>query len=125
MLFAIDRWFAGEYAYLLDRLSAYDEGGASVLDNSAVVWMNELSDGKGHDFRDLPVLIAGSAGGYLRQGEYIKVTSQSGTLNDVDAPHNQLLTTFLNAMDARQDDGSLYTDFGGYGEPGLFQQLLA
>ncbi|WP_438024888.1 hypothetical protein [Sorangium sp. So ce233] len=44
MLYNIDRWFIGEYVYLHDRLAGYDEGGTSVLDNSAVVFMNELSN---------------------------------------------------------------------------------
>lgn len=130
MIYDIDRWFAGEYRYLLDRLASYDEGGASVLDNSAVVWMNELSDGKDHDFRDLPYVIAGSCGGYFRTGEYLKVTSQADPRNDVDAPHNKLLTTFLDAVGARQQDGSPYTHFGnnlpdGTAQSGVYQQLLA
>ena len=29
-----------QYLYLLDKLSAYQEGDATLLDNSAVVWMN-------------------------------------------------------------------------------------
>lgn len=121
MLADIDTWFAGEFKYLLDRLSAYEEGEGTVLDNSACVWMNELSDGKGHDYRDLPYVIAGSCGGYLRQGEYVKVTAEPDPLNDVDVPHNMLLTTLLNAVGATAPDGGPVTrfghpEFGGDGE---------
>jgi hypothetical protein len=92
-----------------------------VLDNTAVVMMNELSHGKDHDFRDLPVVIAGSCGGYFKQGEYIKVTAQADTRNDADAPHNKLLTTLCNAM------GVPETHFGAadLGEDGEFDQLKA
>ena len=76
VLFDIDRWFIGEYVYLLDRLAGYDEGGTSVLDNSAVVFMNELSNGKIHDFRDLPYIIAGSCGG-CRDGDSVKRSTRS------------------------------------------------
>ncbi|MDD9945511.1 MAG: DUF1552 domain-containing protein [Myxococcales bacterium] len=124
MIYEIDRWHAGEFKYLLDLLDAYDEGGSSVLDNSAVVWANELSDGKDHDFRDLPFVIAGSCGGYFRTGEYIKVTNQDNTRNDADAPHNKLLTTFLNAVGARKPDDSPYTNFGDYGDSGIYTQLV-
>lgn len=124
MIHDIDRWHAEQFKYLLDLLDGYDEGGSSVLDNSAIVWANELSDGKDHDFRDLPFVIAGSCGGYLKTGEYLKVTAQDNTRNDTDAPHNKLLTTFLNAVGARQPDGSPYTNFGSYGEPGLFDELV-
>ncbi|WP_438005920.1 DUF1552 domain-containing protein [Sorangium sp. So ce321] len=125
MLFNIDRWFIGEYGYLLDRLAGYDEGGTSVLDNSAVVFMNELSNGKVHDFRDLPYIIAGSCGGYLKTGQYIKVTRQSNTVQDEDAPHNKLLTTLANAVGCTEEGGGPITNFGAFGEPGEFDQLKA
>jgi hypothetical protein len=122
MLFAIDHWYAAELAYLLDKLSLYQEAdGKTVLDNTAVVMMNELSHGKDHDFRDMPVLIAGSCGGYFKQGEYIKVTADANTKNDADAPHNKLLTTLCNAM------GVPETHFGApeLGEDGEFEELKA
>ncbi|MFO0548639.1 MAG: DUF1552 domain-containing protein [Polyangiaceae bacterium] len=121
MLFDIDHWYATEYAYLLSKLDAYEEAGVSVLDKSAVVFMNELSHGKDHDFRDLPVVIAGGCNGYFKQGEYVKVTAQADTRNDADAPHNKLLTTLCNAM------GVPETHFGdpNLGEDGEFDQLKA
>ncbi len=120
MLWEIDRWYATELAYLLGKLDSYQEAdGSTVLDNCGVVMMNELSHGKDHDFRDLPIVIAGGLGGYLKTGEYIKVTAQADTKNDADAPHNKLLTTLCNGM------GVAETHFGdpGLGEPGEFDQL--
>lgn len=125
MLHDIDRWFATQYAYLLGKLDGYTEGDKTLLDNSAVVWMNELSDGKGHDFMDLPYVIAGSAGGYLKQGQYVKVVPGTNTHNDTDAPHNQLLTTLINATGARKPDGSPYDNFGTFGKPGEVAALKA
>ncbi|XYH96548.1 DUF1552 domain-containing protein [Sorangium sp. So ce1128] len=125
MLYNIDRWYIGEYIYLLDRLAGYDEGGTSVLDNSAVVFMNELSHGKYHDFRDLPYIIAGSCGGYFKTGQYIKVTRQSDTVQDQDAPHNKLLTTLANAVGCTEEGGGPITNFGSFGEPGEFDELKA
>ncbi len=56
LLFEIDSWYAKQFRYLLDKLAAYSEAdGKSVLDNSAVVWMNELSDGLEHNFMDMPI----------------------------------------------------------------------
>jgi hypothetical protein len=124
MLTDIDHWYATQFAYLLERLDAYTDGERTVLDNSVVVWANELSDGKDHDYRDLPIIIAGSGGGYLRQGQYIKVTAQSDPRQDSDAPHNRLLTTFLNAVGAT-NDGEPYNDFGTFGEPGEIDSIKA
>jgi hypothetical protein len=99
-LHEIDRWHAERYAYLLDRLAAYTEGAGSVLDNSLVVWANELSDGRAHHFANLPWVIAGSAGGYLKQGQHLDLTA-GADLYDFGGdgvPHNRLLLTFANAM---------------------------
>jgi Protein of unknown function (DUF1552) len=132
MIAAIDKWFAGEFVYLLDRLKAYGEGdGKTLLDNSCVLWINELSDGKGHDFRDLPVLIAGSCGGAFKQGQYLNMSRHADALKvnfpDLDAPHNKLLTTIANVMGAKGAGGGRVTHFGDtrYGAAGEYTQLLA
>jgi hypothetical protein len=128
-LHEIDKWYAGQFKYLLDKLSAYTEADGTLLDNSAVLWCNELSNGAVHHFQDLPFVIAGGAGGALKQGQYVKVTKNdlaSGadevTPGD-DAPHNKLLTTLLNAVGATKD-GKPYDDFGQFGDPGQYDQLL-
>lgn len=125
-LSAIDTWHAQQFRYLCDKLAAYQEAnGKTVLDNSAVVWMNELSDGLEHNFMDMPYVIAGSNGGYFKQGQYVKVTNQGNTKNDVDAPHNKLLTMFINGVGIRNPDGSLVNNFGAFGMPGEFASLKA
>ncbi|HEX6241975.1 MAG TPA: DUF1552 domain-containing protein [Polyangiales bacterium] len=131
MIAAIDRWFAGEFVYLLDKLNAYTEGsGKTLLDNSCVLWINELSDGKGHDFRDLPVIMAGSCGGAFKQGQFINMSRHADAREvnfpDLDAPHNKLLTTIANAMGAKGADGGRVTHFGDtrYGAAGDYSQLL-
>jgi len=121
-LHAIDTWHAQQLAYLLGKLSAYTELDGTLLDNTVVAWVNELSDGKAHDFRDMPIVLAGGAG-YFRTGEYVKVTAQASTSNSIDAPHSKLLTMMLNAVGAKQADGSAYTTFGSFGAPGELQSL--
>jgi len=127
MLYDIDTWYGSQLAYLLERLDGYAEGSGTVLDNTAVVWMNELSDGREHNYMDLPYVILGSCGGYFKMGEYIKVTAEDRLKNDVDAPHNKLLTTILNAVGVRAEDGGPVENFGAeeYGEPGEFEELKA
>lgn len=125
MLTAIDRWYAEQYRYLLDRLAGYTEGDGTVLDNSVVVWANELGDGKGHTFFDLPWVIAGSGGGYLKQGQYIKMWNSDP--NDFNtSPHNRLLITLLNAVGVTADGGGPVTTFGHPNlPPGEYAELLA
>ena len=120
----IDRWYAEQYRYLLDKLHAYKEGEGSVLDNSAVVWCNELADGKGHTFYDLPWIIAGSAAGYLKQGQYVQMWQNGETDTDT-SPHNRLLITLLNAVGVTQNGGPV-TEFGHAAlAKGEFMQLRA
>jgi hypothetical protein len=96
MLGDIDRWHQGKYARLLTKLDSYtEEDGKTLLDNSAVLYANELADGKAHSFMDLPFVIAGSAGGYFKQGQYVKLAEPGDTKL---APHNRLLTTLVNAL---------------------------
>ncbi len=49
-----------------------------MLDNSATIWLPELSDGNDHNINNLPIAIAGSAGGKLKQG--VAVNVEGGTV---------------------------------------------
>jgi len=97
-LYNIDQWYSTQLKGLLDRLSAYSEPGGTMLDNMTVLYMNDLGDGLQHNWMDLPVMLIGGMKGYFKQGQYIKLTTGTGTANDKDAPTNQLLTTLGNAM---------------------------
>ena len=99
----VDVWYATQLKGLLDRLSMYTEPGGSLLDNMTLLYMNDLGDGLGHNWMDLPVMLIGGMKGYFKQGQYIKMTAGTGTANDKDAPTNQLLTTLANGMGVRDD----------------------
>jgi len=102
----VDVWYATQLKGLLDRLTMYTEPGGSLLDNMTLLYMNDLGDGLGHNWMDLPVMLIGGMKGYFKQGQYIKMTTGTGTANDKDAPTNQLLTTLANGM------GVSMTNFG-------------
>ena len=59
------------------------------------------------------------------RGPYIKVTNEDNTVNDIDAPHNKLLTGVLNAVGVQDPTGGPVTLFGhpDYAEPGEFDVL--
>lgn len=87
-LAARQTWHAGELAYLMDRLAAIPEGDGSVLDSTLIVWGTEVSQGNSHSLDDIPYLLAGSAGGALRTGQYLELGGVS---------NGQLLLTLLRA----------------------------
>jgi hypothetical protein len=67
----INRWHAGQLAYLLDKLRAVREGERTLLDNSLIFFGSSFSDGNRHDPSNLPILLAGRGGGKLDTGRHI------------------------------------------------------
>jgi hypothetical protein len=89
-LVQINQWYATQVAALVTALKAVKEGSGTLFDNTVVLWCNELGVGNNHSHQQLPMLLIGSAGGYLKTGQ--AVTMPAGT------PHNRLLITLANAM---------------------------
>jgi hypothetical protein len=127
MLFDIDRWHQARLARLLEHLDGVTEAdGKTVLDNSVILYTNELSDGKGHSFMDLPYILAGSAGGYFKQGQYIKLGGDNPRSDDQRAPHNKLLNTLLNAMGVQSEWFGVPQGQGGQSmQAGVYEALIA
>ena len=108
------RWFR----YLIERLDEYQTDQGSLLNDTIALWTNDLSTGPPHGYRNLPFIIAGSGGGYLRQGAYIDARETGQRAGDNWVPHNQLFNTIINAMGIRAADGSPVADFGHKGGNG-------
>jgi hypothetical protein len=128
MLFAIDTWHQSKFARLLQRLDSYAEGnGKTVLDNSVVLYTNDLSDGRAHSFMDLPYILAGSAGGYFKQGQYILLGDGNNLgSDDQKAPHNKLLNTIVNAVGIQSNWFGVAEGGGGSTmQAGVYDALLA
>ena len=73
---------------MLQRLSEIPEGDGSVLDNTLVLWGNEVAVGSSHAHTDIPFLMAGG-GWYFRTGRALTYNGAS---------HSNLLVSVLNAM---------------------------
>jgi len=131
MLRQIDEWYAKRYAALVDLIDSVPEGDGTLLDNSAVMWLPQYADGCASNVNNLPIVIAGSAGGYLRQGVSVNLEGTllgAGNSEAVCAtpgdnisfitgsetgyvPLNKLYVTLLNAMGAA-GDGAPIASFG-------------
>lgn len=68
----INRFHIEQFAYFLDRLKGLPEDGGSVLDHSMLVYGAAISDGNRHNHDDLPVLLAGRAGGTFATGRHLR-----------------------------------------------------
>jgi hypothetical protein len=67
----INRWHIEQYAYLLEKLSHICEGEHSLLDQSMILFGAGMRDGNAHDPRNLPIVLAGKAGGTLATGRHL------------------------------------------------------
>jgi hypothetical protein len=54
------------FAQVLLSLKGVPEGAGNVLDNTAILASTDTSDGRLHNIRDYPILVAGRAGGYFK-----------------------------------------------------------
>ncbi len=87
-LVARQTWHSQLLANFLARLGQIPEGSGTVLDNTLVLWGNEVSEGNTHSHQNMPFLLAGG-GWYFRTGRSVHYQSAS---------HNDLLVSVLNAM---------------------------
>jgi hypothetical protein len=100
-LVQINIWHAQQITYMLDGLAkATDSDGSSVLDNSLLLWGNELGKGNTHTYKDIPWVMAGGAGGQFRMGRFLQYPSIA---------HNNMLVSIANAFG--------FTDVKTFGDP--------
>jgi hypothetical protein len=125
-------WHAQRLARLLDRLDGIAEGSGTMLDNTLVVWCNELSTGH-HTFDDLPVVLAGGTN-VLRSGRLVRyapatLLGEGWAETRIGRPHQQLLTTLGRAMGLEIDRFGLSslarTDGGTLDCTGVLPGILA
>jgi hypothetical protein len=129
----IDRFLVKKYFEMITIFDSIGEGDVKLLDNTATVWLHEMSDGGSHNTRNLPMLIAGGCGGKLKQGQIVNVDkvkldkasggigkSLSACVTDLkgsfdgfstgsskgDVPMNKLLCTVANAVGCHEVDGT-------------------
>ena len=67
----ITTWHVAQYAYLLEKLKGIKEGDGTLLDNSLITFASGLRDGNRHSPRNVPVVVAGKAGGKIKTGQHL------------------------------------------------------
>lgn len=100
----IDRIHARLFRHLLDRLSMYGTETGTLLDDCAAVWTNDLGHGVSHTYENVPFVIGGSCGGFLKTGQFVELPAMT--------THNKLFNSLLNAVGVRTAEGEWIDDFG-------------
>ncbi|MGI9474545.1 MAG: DUF1552 domain-containing protein [Rubripirellula sp.] len=89
-LIKINTWYCEQVAYLAKRLQETPEpgGDGSLLDNTTIVWTNELGKGNSHTRNSIPFVMVGGGLGF-QTGRAVNFDHQ---------PHNRLLLSITEAM---------------------------
>ena len=132
MIAQIDRWYTSKFLRMVSLFDGIQEGEGTLLDNTATVWLPELSDGASHNLNNLPILMAGSCGGYFKTGAAVNVEGRnigrgnsdgncasSGTIGNTgssggNVPINKLYVTLMNAVGCTGPGGGPVESFGKF-----------
>ena len=89
-LLKINTWFCEQLAYLARKLSETQEpdGNGTLLDNTLLLWTNELGKGNSHTLDNIPFVLVGN-GCNFRMGRSAKFDK---------VPHNRLWLAIAHAM---------------------------
>jgi len=89
----INKWYADQMAYLAQRLSETPEPGGqgSLLDNTLIVWTNELGKGNSHTLDNIPFVLLGN-GLDFQMGRSLKYKKTA---------HNRLLMSLAHGFGHR------------------------
>lgn len=71
MYLRTNQFHARQFAYLLERLKAAEEGEGSLLDHSLLLFCSNLFDGDKHQADRMPFVLAGRGGGSLETGRVL------------------------------------------------------
>ncbi len=70
----IDEFYLAQLSYFLERMkTTEDVDGKSLLHNSMIVYGSGISDGNRHNHDDLPIIVAGNAGGAFKPGRHVEL----------------------------------------------------
>jgi hypothetical protein len=86
----INIWYCEQIAYLAQKLAETPEPGGtgSMLDNTTILWTNELGKGNSHTLENIPFVLLGGGLGF-RMGRSLKYKS---------VPHNRLLMSLAHGF---------------------------
>ncbi len=89
----IKTWYCEQLAYLAKRLAETPEpdGTGSMLDNTTIIWTNELGQGNSHTLDNIPFVLVGGGAGF-KMGRCVKYDNVA---------HNRLLMSLAHGYGHR------------------------
>ncbi len=109
LLETIDRYYAAKFAHLVSQLDGVEEGDGTLLDGTAAVWFQEMSDGNAHNLNNMPLIQAGSCGGFFKTGVAVNV---DGGTSDLHRGSSSLVCDASNSITAGPTSTGTPAEFG-------------
>src|SRR5437867_11261305 len=91
----INHYHVRQFASWVEKLKSIQDGDATLLDNSMIVYGSGIADGNRHTHEDLPTLIAGRGGDFLKPGRRVVYHRETPICN--------LYLTMMDRMGVRQE----------------------
>lgn len=91
----IDRFYMRQFGYFMDKLKGTKEGDGNLLDSSMIVFGGGIGDGNRHNHDNLPILLAGRAGGTWTPGKRVVLPGET--------PMTNLYLSMLDRMGVRAE----------------------
>ncbi len=107
----VDNWFLQQFAALIKKFKDIPEGGGTMLDNTAILFANHMTNGALHNCDNLPWIVAGGCGGYFKTGRFLRAPART--------PSNKLFVGLAQAMGVNVPNGA----FGDAEYAGLLPDL--
>lgn len=87
----INKWYCEQMAYMAKRLAETPEPGGtgSLLDNTLIIWTNELGEGNSHSLDNVPFVMVGN-GLDFKMGRAVTMPKKT--------PHNRLLMSLAHGF---------------------------
>lgn len=67
----VTTYYSSQLAYLAQKLESMQEGDGTVLDNSCLMFVNNMWSGSKHDSTRVPLLTVGGLGGTMKTGQVL------------------------------------------------------
>jgi hypothetical protein len=95
----VDKWWIGQFAKLIERLKMVPEGDGTLLDNTALLFANQMGHGDSHALSGVPWILAGGCQGAFQTGRYLTPAAWNPAAPMMGCPPtNGVLTSLANAM---------------------------
>lgn len=108
-LAGIDAWEVGIFAHLVRRMAETEVDGGTLLDQTTLLFGSEIEDGNSHAHYDMPIVLAGRAGG-LQTGRYVNLRGAQRNNEPLANLYLRILADAGAPQDRFGDDGDRVLD---------------